>query len=230
MTLIAKETGKSQIVQLADEGKQRIARAEFAEGIEQSIQLGIVIGKLTKSEDLTKSFQALKAVNDACNAVSAGMTAFGSASTSMGQVGAIAGAATGVVGAVIVISSLMESGGKSADQAILESLQELKTMIVHLSDQIEAGFKDSARRTDRIEALLESYSNLASKNIFVLQQEVGARPGPTKGHRITSAFGRYCCKSRKSNNPKNLAKADLWTSLLLRRFSTPLRRSVIDFG
>jgi hypothetical protein len=40
----------------------------------------------------------------------------------------------------------------------------------------------------------------------------------------------YCCKSRKSNNPKNLAKVDLWTSLLLRRFSTPLRRSVIDFG
>jgi hypothetical protein len=39
--------------------------------------------------------------------------------------------------------------------------------------------------------------------------------------------GRYCCKSRKSNNPKNLAKVDLWTSLLLRRFSTPLRRSVI---
>jgi hypothetical protein len=41
---------------------------------------------------------------------------------------------------------------------------------------------------------------------------------------------RYCCKSRKSNNPKSLAKADLWTSLLLRRFSTPLRRPVIDFG
>jgi hypothetical protein len=45
-----------------------------------------------------------------------------------------------------------------------------------------------------------------------------------------SEDGRYCCKSRKSNNPKNLAKVDLWTSLLLRRFSTPLRRSVIDFG
>jgi hypothetical protein len=30
--------------------------------------------------------------------------------------------------------------------------------------------------------------------------------------------------------PKNLAKVDLWTSLLLRRFSTPLRRCVIDFG
>jgi hypothetical protein len=37
-------------------------------------------------------------------------------------------------------------------------------------------------------------------------------------------------KSRKSNNPENLAKVDLWTSLLLRRFSTPLRGSVIDFG
>ena len=39
-----------------------------------------------------------------------------------------------------------------------------------------------------------------------------------------------CCKSRKSNNSKNLAKVDLWSSLLLRRYSTPLRRSVIDFG
>src|SRR6478672_2538970 len=39
-----------------------------------------------------------------------------------------------------------------------------------------------------------------------------------------------CCKSRKSNHPKNLAKVDLWTFLLLRRFSTPLRRSVVDFG
>jgi hypothetical protein len=38
----------------------------------------------------------------------------------------------------------------------------------------------------------------------------------------------YCSKSRKSDNPKNLAKVDLWASLLLRRFSTPLRRSVID--
>ena len=29
--------------------------------------------------------------------------------------------------------------------------------------------------------------------------------------------------------PENLAKVDLWTSLLLRRFSVQLRRSVIDF-
>jgi hypothetical protein len=34
----------------------------------------------------------------------------------------------------------------------------------------------------------------------------------------------------KSNNPKNLAKVDLWASLLLRRFSTPLRMPMIDFG
>src|SRR5689334_18542746 len=38
-----------------------------------------------------------------------------------------------------------------------------------------------------------------------------------------------CCKSRKSNNPKNLAKVDLCASLLPRGFSVPLRRSVIDF-
>jgi hypothetical protein len=41
---------------------------------------------------------------------------------------------------------------------------------------------------------------------------------------------RFCCKSRKSSNPKNLAKVDLQTSLLLRRFLAPLRTSVIDFG
>jgi len=37
-------------------------------------------------------------------------------------------------------------------------------------------------------------------------------------------------KSRKSNNPKNLAKVDLWTFLLLRRFSALLRRpwSILD--
>jgi hypothetical protein len=45
--------------------------------------------------------------------------------------------------------------------------------------------------------------------------------------RCRSPVGRYRCKSRKSNGPK---KVDLWTSLLLRRFSTALQRSVIDFG
>ena len=45
-----------------------------------------------------------------------------------------------------------------------------------------------------------------------------------------SGTGRYCCKSRKLNDPKNLAKVDLWTFLLLLCFSSPLRRSVIDFG
>jgi hypothetical protein len=39
----------------------------------------------------------------------------------------------------------------------------------------------------------------------------------------------YCCKSRKSNNPENLAEAALSTSLQLDRFSTRRRRSVIDF-
>src|SRR3979411_217372 len=56
--------------------------------------------------------------------------------------------------------------------------------------------------------------------------KVGLPPYPRKltpsGYRATSVSCRYCCKSRKSNNPKNLAKVDLWTSLPLRRFSTPL--------
>jgi hypothetical protein len=45
-----------------------------------------------------------------------------------------------------------------------------------------------------------------------------------------AAVGGYCCKSRKSNNPKNLAKVDLWASLRLLRSLAPLRRFVIDFG
>jgi hypothetical protein len=35
---------------------------------------------------------------------------------------------------------------------------------------------------------------------------------------VMSVLCRYCCKSRKSNDPKNLAKVDLQTSPLLRRF------------
>jgi hypothetical protein len=42
--------------------------------------------------------------------------------------------------------------------------------------------------------------------------------------------GRFCCKSQKSNNHKNLAKLDLKTSPLLHRLSASLWRSVIDFG
>ena len=45
-----------------------------------------------------------------------------------------------------------------------------------------------------------------------------------------TALRRYCCKSRKSNNAKNLAKVDLGASLLLDRLSATLRRSVVDFG
>ena len=45
-----------------------------------------------------------------------------------------------------------------------------------------------------------------------------------------SAAGGYCCKSPISNKPKNLAEVDLRATLSLRRFSTPLRRRVIDFG
>jgi hypothetical protein len=45
-----------------------------------------------------------------------------------------------------------------------------------------------------------------------------------------SAKGRYCCKSRKSINPKNLAEADFLDFPLLRRLSAPLGMSVVDFG
>src|SRR6516162_740963 len=51
-----------------------------------------------------------------------------------------------------------------------------------------------------------------------------------KRQAATSLVGRFFCKSRKSNNHKNLAKADLKTCPQLRRLSAPLRRSEIDFG
>jgi len=47
--------------------------------------------------------------------------------------------------------------------------------------------------------------------------------------RVKSASGRYCCKGRKSSDPENLAKVDLWTSPPLCCFSKPIRRSLVDF-
>jgi hypothetical protein len=45
-----------------------------------------------------------------------------------------------------------------------------------------------------------------------------------------SVDGRYCCKSRKSNSPKNLAKVDLWDFSAAASLSAPLRMSGVDFG
>jgi hypothetical protein len=67
-------------------------------------------------------------------------------------------------------------------------------------------------------------------DVDILQRSELATISHLVAQTLTSGMGRYCCKSRKSNNPENLAKVELWASLLLRRFSTPLRRSVIDFG
>jgi hypothetical protein len=44
-----------------------------------------------------------------------------------------------------------------------------------------------------------------------------------------STHGRYCCKSRKSNNTENLAKADFQTPLPRQRAVAPMRRSVVVF-
>ncbi len=42
---------------------------------------------------------------------------------------------------------------------------------------------------------------------------------------------RYCCKSRKSNDPRKISRKWIFRPLLLlRRYSAPLRRSVVDFG
>src|SRR6266850_431486 len=45
-----------------------------------------------------------------------------------------------------------------------------------------------------------------------------------------SPFGRYCCKSRKSNNPENLANGDFYRSPPLQRSVGPIRRSVVVFS
>src|SRR5256885_7740281 len=44
-----------------------------------------------------------------------------------------------------------------------------------------------------------------------------------------SALGRFCCKSRKLNDPENLAKGDFQRAVTLRSAITPLRRSVVVF-
>jgi hypothetical protein len=44
-----------------------------------------------------------------------------------------------------------------------------------------------------------------------------------------SAVGGYCCKSRKSNDAENLAKADFQTPLPLQRAVAPMRRSEVVF-
>jgi hypothetical protein len=43
-------------------------------------------------------------------------------------------------------------------------------------------------------------------------------------------IGSILLQKSKIEQPKNLAKVDLWTFLLLRRFSALLGRSVVDFG
>ena len=44
-----------------------------------------------------------------------------------------------------------------------------------------------------------------------------------------SPTGRYCRKSRKSNEAKNLANVDFWTTPPLRCSVAPIRRSVVAF-
>src|SRR5437899_8819619 len=52
-----------------------------------------------------------------------------------------------------------------------------------------------------------------------------------------SGLGRFCCKSRKSNDPENLAKGDFrrakgdfQRAVTMRGAITPLRRSVVVFS
>src|ERR1700682_1659763 len=43
------------------------------------------------------------------------------------------------------------------------------------------------------------------------------------------ALRRYCCKSRKSNDPENLAKDDFQTSMPLQGSAAQIRRAVVAF-
>ncbi len=47
--------------------------------------------------------------------------------------------------------------------------------------------------------------------------------------RVMSVECRFCCKSRKSNDPENLAKGDFQRAVTSRSVVTPLRRSVVVF-
>ena len=53
--------------------------------------------------------------------------------------------------------------------------------------------------------------------------------GPKSGRTGTAALRRFCCKSRKSNDPENLAKGDFQRAVTLRSAITSLRRSVVVF-
>jgi hypothetical protein len=56
-----------------------------------------------------------------------------------------------------------------------------------------------------------------------------AAPGAKRPFTGMSAPGGILLQKSKIGQAKIFPKVDLWTSLPLRRFSTPQRRSVIDF-
>src|SRR5439155_9341968 len=66
----------------------------------------------------------------------------------------------------------------------------------------------------------ESQQNLAEVR-FAPQQRTLLRS------LVRSALCRFCCKSRKSNDPENLAKGDFQRAVTLRSVVTPLRSSVV---
>ena len=55
------------------------------------------------------------------------------------------------------------------------------------------------------------------------QQKAQAR------YRVTTAPGRFCCKSRKPNDYKNLAKVDFQATPTLQSVVALIRRSVVIF-
>jgi hypothetical protein len=64
-----------------------------------------------------------------------------------------------------------------------------------------------------------------------VQTSVANAAAAEKGEEWTHvAYWQILLQKSKIDQPQKLAKVDFWTSLLLRRFSTPLRKSVIDFG
>jgi hypothetical protein len=54
-------------------------------------------------------------------------------------------------------------------------------------------------------------------------------PRRERRHEGMSELGRYCRKSRKSNDAKNLANVDFWTTPPLRCSLVSIRRSVVVF-
>ncbi len=172
---------KNQANQLAVDRKSRISHNEIAYGIDQGINLGLQFSNFTKNKDMTQMFQALNSANQARQGVLAGLDNYSSASTWMGKFGALASVGANVTTAVSFFQLLSQGNQPTEHQELIESLAELKKLIVDLTVKVENGFNDMAARSDRLSSLVSAYAKVGSKNDAVLQQDISSLRQAVKG-------------------------------------------------